>query len=101
MTASWDQVSIMYYIYLVRSIPNPDQHYVGFTGNLRERVEKHNEGGSPHTSKCGPWEVVTHIAFRCKAQAAAFEKYLKAALVARLPGRDCGLWNEPCRPFAS
>ena len=68
----------MHYVYLIRSIPYPNQHYVGLTGNLRNRLEKHNEGGSPHTSKYKPWELVSYIGFGSKAQAAAFENYLKS-----------------------
>jgi predicted GIY-YIG superfamily endonuclease len=68
----------VHYVYLIRSIPHPDQRYIGVTGNLRERLKKHNEGGSPYTSKHRPWELATYIAFHSRAQAAAFEKYLKS-----------------------
>jgi putative endonuclease len=66
------------YVYLIRSIQQPNQRYVGMTVNLRNRLKKHNEGGSPHTSKSTPWELITYIAFHSRAQAAAFEKYLKS-----------------------
>ena len=68
----------MRYVYLIRSIQQPNQRYVGMTVNLRNRLKKHNEGGSPHTSKYTPWELITYIAFHSRAQAAAFEKYLKS-----------------------
>jgi len=68
----------MKYVYLIRSISNPEQRYVGVTDNLKARVKKHNEGGSPHTAKFKPWELVTYIGFLDDAKAIEFEKYLKS-----------------------
>lgn len=68
----------MKYVYLIRSLPHPDQHYIGLTGNLDNRLKKHNDGGSPHTSKYKPWELVTCLSFSSPTRAAAFEKYLKS-----------------------
>jgi len=68
----------MYYVYLIRSIPRPDQRYVGFTEDLRIRLKNHNNGGSPHTSKYRPWKLVTYLAFSTKEMALAFEHYLKS-----------------------
>lgn len=68
----------MHYVYLIRSIPNPDQTYIGLTDDLEIRLNKHNEGGSPHTSKYKPWELVTYLAFSSQEQAAEFEAYLKS-----------------------
>ncbi|NIU08656.1 MAG: GIY-YIG nuclease family protein [Phycisphaerae bacterium] len=31
----------MYYVYLLRSIPNPDQTYIGFTEDLKTRLAAH------------------------------------------------------------
>ncbi|VGO17499.1 hypothetical protein PDESU_06095 [Pontiella desulfatans] len=44
----------MHYVYLIRSIANPGQTYIGLTDDLKSRLNKHNEGGSPHTSKYKP-----------------------------------------------
>ena len=68
----------MLYVYLLRSIPNPDQTYIGFTENLKTRLVAHNHGQSPHTSKYKPWELITYLAFKEKSTALAFEKYLKS-----------------------
>ena len=32
----------MFYVYLLRSIPNPDQTYIGFTEDLKTRLNAHN-----------------------------------------------------------
>ena len=68
----------MYYVYLIRSINYPDQTYIGLTDNLRARIAKHNEGGSPHTAKFKPWVLKTYLAFSTRLQAANFETYLKS-----------------------
>ena len=68
----------MFYVYLIRSIKNPQKKYVGFTTDLRERLTKHNEGGSKYTSDYRPWKLVTCVRFSNKKQALDFEKYLKS-----------------------
>jgi len=67
----------MKYVYLIRSIPNPDQHCVGITDDLDKRIQHHNDGGSQRTRKFKPCELLTHVAFIDSPKAFAFEKYLK------------------------
>ena len=68
----------MYYVYLLRSIPHPDQTYIGFTENLKTRLIAHNSGQSHHTFKYKPWELIAYLAFKNRSTALAFEKYLKS-----------------------
>jgi len=68
----------MFYVYMIRSIPYPDQTYVGFSADLKTRIKAHNHGQSPHTSKYKPWNLITYLAFNEKSTAMAFEKYLKS-----------------------
>jgi len=68
----------MYYVYLIKSVNFLDQTYIGFTTNLKERLNVHNSGRSPHTAKYKPWTLRTYIAFPAKSQALEFEKYLKS-----------------------
>ena len=68
----------MFYVYMLRSIPYPDQTYIGFTENLKSRLAAHNNGQSPHTSKYKPWELITYTAFKERSKALSFEKYLKS-----------------------
>ena len=67
----------MFYTYILRSIPQPEQRYIGSTADLKSRLAKHNSGEVPHTSKFKPWRIQTAIAFDSKEKACAFEKYLK------------------------
>ena len=68
----------MHYVYLLRSLKDTDQRYVGFTGDLKNRLAKHNEGASVHTAKFKPWKLVTYLAFEDERRAREFEHYLKS-----------------------
>ena len=68
----------MHYVYLLRSESSAEQTYIGLTDDLKSRLAKHNEGGSPHTAKYRPWKLVTYLAFSSREQASAFERYLKS-----------------------
>ncbi len=68
----------MFYVYLLRSIPNPKQTYIGFTEDLKTRLQAHNHGQSPHTSKYKPLNLITYLSFNDKARALSFERYLKS-----------------------
>ena len=67
----------MFYIYLIRSIKFTDQTYIGFTTNVHERLNTHNNGGAIHTTKFKPWELVSYVALTDEARAREFEKYIK------------------------
>jgi predicted GIY-YIG superfamily endonuclease len=68
----------MRYVYLLRSVSHPGQTYIGITDNLKRRLQDHNSGDSPHTSKYRPWDMVTAVEFADDAKAAEFEQYLKS-----------------------
>ena len=68
----------MKYVYLLQSIPQPNERYVGMSSDVQKRLVAHNTGQSPHTAKYRPWEIVTFHAFVDEGKAMAFEKYLKS-----------------------
>jgi predicted GIY-YIG superfamily endonuclease len=67
----------MYYVYMLNSRSDPQQHYIGFTADLRQRLHDHNDGKLPNTARYRPWALATYLAFSSKRQALAFESYLK------------------------
>ena len=69
---------MLYYVYLIKSKKTPETIYVGYTTDLRARLETHNAGGSIHTKKDRPWELVTCTIFLDMGRAKAFERYLKS-----------------------
>ncbi len=68
----------MFYVYLIQSESFPDQRYVGFTADLRERLSTHNAGGSVHTAKYKPWKLINYHASTDERRAREFEYYLKS-----------------------
>jgi len=68
----------MYYVYLIKAINYPEIVYVGYSTNLKQRLETHNSGGSIHTSQYRPWKIVMYLGFAEQAKAKAFESYLKS-----------------------
>lgn len=68
----------MKYVYLIRSESHPKQKYIGITSDLKKRLIVHNSGGSVHTSKFKPWELVTYVGFSDLSKALEFERYLKS-----------------------
>ena len=67
----------MYYVYLLRSKPHPDQTYIGCTSDLRKRLAEHTAGKSIHTNKFKPWDLTAYVALPEKHLAETFERYLK------------------------
>lgn len=67
----------MHYVYILQSIDHPKEHYVGYSDDLRSRVDAHNWGGSRHTSKFAPWRLIVYLGFSDKKSAREFEWYLK------------------------
>ena len=66
LTPQWQSQATrgsMFYVYLLVSIADPAQRYVGFTTELKQRLKAHNEGASVHTRKYNPWKLVSYFAF--------------------------------------
>jgi putative endonuclease len=68
----------MFYVYIIRSVNRPDQTYVGFTRDLKQRLLTHNQDRSLHTANFSPWQIEFYGAFKQKDKALAFESYLKS-----------------------
>jgi putative endonuclease len=67
----------MMYVYLLQSIPNPVEYYVGSSIDIDARLVAHNGGKSPHTAKHRPWRLLVAMRFEDDDRARAFERYLK------------------------
>jgi len=67
----------MKYVYLISSQSHPKQSDIGITSDLNKRLIVHNSGGSVHTLKFKPWELIAYFAFSNSERAVAFERYLK------------------------
>lgn len=67
----------MHYVYLILSIDDVDETYIGLTDDLRTRLAAHTAGQSKHAAKFKPWRLVTCPAFTDLEKARAFERDLK------------------------
>ncbi len=54
----------MHYVYILQSKNFPDENYIGQTDDVLQRFYVHNSGGSPHTTKDKPWELVSVLYLR-------------------------------------
>ena len=68
---------LMCYVYFLKSIKNPSKTYIGYTTNLKQRLQTHNSGGSIFTEHDMPWKLVAYVAFDSEEKALSFERYVK------------------------
>jgi putative endonuclease len=67
----------MYYVYVLQSLKDKSL-YIGFTDNLKIRVNQHNQGLSTYTQYRKPWKLVYYEAFTNRLDAKDREEYLKS-----------------------
>ena len=63
---------------MLKSIsPNVKKTYVGYTNNLKERLEKHNSNKGAKSTKGYKWLLIYSKKFKSKSEAMSFEYKLK------------------------
>jgi len=67
---------IMYYVYILKS-KRDDKLYVGYTSNLKQRLDHHNKGKVEATKNRVPFELIYYEAFRNQQDATSREKFYK------------------------
>ena len=71
-------MGMKYTVYVLSSI-SAKKSYVGFTNDLKKRLEQHNQGLSTYTKVHGPWKVIYTEVYNNREDANKREKYLKSA----------------------
>lgn len=66
------------FVYVIRSVADPDRYYTGWTANVGQRMALHNSAVKGHSAKFKPWTLVVAIEFTNSRTAFAFERYLKS-----------------------
>ena len=67
-----------YYTYMLKSIsPGTKKTYVGYTNNLKLRIEKHNSNRGAKSTKGYKWLLIYSKKFKSKNEAMSFEYKLK------------------------
>lgn len=69
----------MYYVYAIRSIKKK-YIYVGMTGDLEERLKRHNDGRERTTKPYAPFELIYIEKCNNRVNARVREKYLKTGI---------------------
>ena len=64
------------YVYLLQSLTT-QRYYVGWTTDVRRRLEAHQHGASRYTRPRGPWRLIGEEAYPSLAAAKAQERLLK------------------------
>jgi len=69
----------MYYTYILKSTRQPGAIYIGYTSDLKRRLQQHNDfEHKSYSKRFSPWIIETYLAFSKKSEAKNFEKYLKS-----------------------
>ena len=67
-----------YFTYMLKTItPGPKKTYVGYTNNLKLRLEKHNTNKGAKSTKGYKWLLIYTKKFKSKNEAMSFEYKLK------------------------
>ena len=66
----------MYYVYILQS-GKDNNHYVGYTNDLRRRLKEHNEGKNFSTAPRIPFKLIYYEAYIDKKDAVEREKFFK------------------------
>ena len=65
----------MYTVYILQN--DGGKYYIGYTGNLIERLERHQQGRSRFTSQFNKWKLVYQEDFSSKFEALRRERFIK------------------------
>ena len=68
----------MFCVYIIRSRKN-NSMYIGYTTDIKKRIEYHNCGFQKSTKKFIPYNLMWFCVFPNKTLALKFEKYLKSS----------------------
>ncbi len=76
MLVALDRIESMFYVYYLKS-ENYDQYYVGYTEDMKMRLDQHNKGLSAATKPYRPWELIFFEGYKNKKDAKRREIYFK------------------------
>ena len=69
---------MVYYVYLIKTLDGfLDKSYVGYTNNIKKRLNKHNSNLGAKSTRGYKWEIIYKKRFYSKNKALSFEYKLK------------------------
>jgi len=66
----------MFYVYVLKSNENT-KLYIGYTNDLKRRIQEHNKGKNFSTAHKGTFSLIYYESFRSQKDATTREKQLK------------------------
>ena len=75
---------MFYYVYILESEKIGKELYIGYTNNLRKRLEEHNKGLNKSTKRYSPWKLIYYEACLNIDDAKRREGYFKKTQGRRL-----------------
>ena len=66
-----------YFVYMLKSFGKNTVTYVGYTSNLKKRINLHNEGKGAKFTKGRKWRVIYKEKLPSKSEAISREYYIK------------------------
>ncbi len=72
----------MFYVYVIRSTKKK-YHYIGYTSNLRKRIQEHNGGKTKSIKHLTPFELIYYEAYNIDSLARKREINLKKNAAAK------------------
>ena len=66
-----------YYVYMLKSIEKKSITYVGYTNNLKKRLNLHNSGKGAKFTRGRLWRLIYKEKFKSKNKAISREYYIK------------------------
>ena len=67
----------MFYVYMLKSKSSKPITYVGYTNNLKSRLNLHNSGKGAKFTKGRKWVLIYKEKFKSKKEAISREYYIK------------------------
>ena len=66
-----------FYVYVIKSIEKKSVTYVGYTNNIKKRIEQHNKGKGAKFTRGRKWSLIYKEKFTSKGEAISREYYIK------------------------
>jgi len=66
-----------FYVYMLRSLGSNSVTYVGYTSNLKKRINLHNTGKGAKFTRGRKWKLIYKEKFNSKGEAISREYYIK------------------------
>ena len=66
-----------YYVYMLKSIEKKNVTYVGYTSDIKKRIQLHNLGKGAKFTRGRKWKLIYREKFNSKKEAILREYYIK------------------------